>query len=97
MTKKSNRKNSSNPYLHPKWQKKRLEIMERDNFTCQWCGEKNETLNVHHKIYLPDHEIWDYNNVYLITLCEECHSKFSQLKKSILEQIQKFISDICCF
>ena len=25
----------------PRWQKKRLEILERDNFRCQYCGDKN--------------------------------------------------------
>lgn len=55
----------------PRWQKKRLEIMERDDFACQCCGERYKTLNVHHMWYekLP----WDTPNMMLITLCEECH------------------------
>lgn len=35
----------------PRWQKKRLEIMERDEFACRDCGDKESTLNVHHTYY----------------------------------------------
>lgn len=55
----------------PKWQRRRLEIMERDNFTCQICGNKDATLNVHHLYY--NDEPWDAEDDCLITLCEECH------------------------
>lgn len=57
----------------PRWQRKRLEIMERDNWTCQKCGDKENTLHVHHKYYYPDNLPWDYPDYILITLCEECH------------------------
>lgn len=62
----------------PKWQKKRLEIMQRDNFTCVVCGRgiKDDTpLQVHHLKYLKNVEPWNYADDYLITLCDECHSK----------------------
>lgn len=61
----------------PRWQKKRLEIMERDEWTCQMCGDTEATLTVHHKSYKFDGgfaDIWDYDGGYLITLCETCHS-----------------------
>jgi 5-methylcytosine-specific restriction endonuclease McrA len=35
----------SDQYKSPLWQKKRLEIMNRDKFTCQECGEKEKQLN----------------------------------------------------
>jgi cytochrome c553 len=57
----------------PRWQKKRLEILERDEWTCQLCGSTTDTLAVHHKRYLIDTEPWDYPNKLLITLCETCH------------------------
>lgn len=62
----------------PRWQKRRLEIMERDNFTCRVCGRginDGTPLNVHHKKYKKDKEIWEYSNNLLITLCEGCHKK----------------------
>jgi hypothetical protein len=60
-------------YTHPEWQKKRLQILERDNFTCQTCLNDNEVLHVHHKFYIPNKLIWDYNDEWFITLCGTCH------------------------
>jgi len=58
--------------LDPKWQKKRLLILSRDNFTCQYCGDTETTLHVHHKRYSKDNP-WDIENEYLTTLCADCH------------------------
>lgn len=57
----------------PKWQKRRLEIMQRDGFACQICGDEETTLNVHHLHYIPNRAYWDYEDWELITLCENCH------------------------
>lgn len=63
-------------YLDPRWQKKRLEILSRDNFTCQCCGASDKTLHVHHVYYTKWAEgPWDYINEALISLCNECHEK----------------------
>ena len=35
----------------PRWQKKRLEILERDAWVCQKCFDTKSTLHVHHRIY----------------------------------------------
>ena len=65
----------------PKWQKKRLEILERDEFKCQACGEKEKTLHVHHVIYDNSLKPWEYSNWKLITLCEDCHKLLHRLDK----------------
>lgn len=58
----------------PKWQKKRLEIMERDGFQCRNCGSNENQLNVHHIIYGKEYEnVWEYEDEILITLCKQCH------------------------
>lgn len=57
----------------PRWQKKRLQIMDRDGFKCQLCDDEKSTLNVHHKYYIFGRDPWDYNDELLITLCESCH------------------------
>ena len=59
----------------PKWQKRRLEIMGRDNFTCLICGSTDKQLHVHHIKYEPGLNIWEYSDNHLITLCEDCHRK----------------------
>ena len=56
----------------PRWQKKRLKIMERDKFSCVYCGDGKTTLHVHHKKYVG--EPWDCPDNLLETLCEDCHS-----------------------
>lgn len=57
----------------PKWQKKRLEIFERDNFKCRCCKEKEKTLHVHHLYYLPNTMLWEYDLEGMVTVCENCH------------------------
>ena len=57
----------------PRWQKKRLEIFERDEWTCKGCYDTKNTLTVHHLHYFPNKEPWDYPNKLLLTLCQECN------------------------
>ncbi len=57
----------------PRWQKKRLEILSRDNFTCHNCGDTTLTLHVHHLYYFKDEEPWEAEDMALETLCCECH------------------------
>ncbi len=60
----------------PAWQRKRLEIFQRDNWTCQSCGRKDEavSLHIHHLKYFPGTEPWEYEAQYLVTYCEYCHN-----------------------
>ena len=57
-----------------KWQRLRLEVMQRDQFRCRACKCENN-LNVHHLYYESDKHIYDYEIESLVTLCENCHSK----------------------
>jgi hypothetical protein len=57
----------------PRWQKKRLEVMQQNDFSCEICGDGDNTLNVHHKEYFKDLEPWDYDVSQLACLCESCH------------------------
>ena len=58
----------------PRWQRKRLEVFERDNWACQHCTATDRTLAIHHKIYMPGFDPWDYSLDDLVTLCEYCHN-----------------------
>ena len=57
----------------PRWQRKRLQILERDEWKCTHCFRGNETLHVHHSEYLPGAEPWDHPDNTLRTLCQTCH------------------------
>ena len=75
----------------PRWQKKRLEILNRDDWACSLCHSKVDTLTVHHKDYILNTEPWDYPDDYLLTLCEDCHEKEGGrevLEKSILRHLR---------
>ncbi len=57
-----------------RWQRRRLEIMQRDDFKCRDCGTTDD-LNVHHIRYLAGRKPWEYDDGDLITLCGKCHKK----------------------
>lgn len=66
----------------PRWQKKRLEIMQRDNFTCRLCGDAESELNVHHLYYVSGKAVYEYDNESLVTLCHDCHkSSHNEISK----------------
>lgn len=67
--------------LDPRWQKKRLEILERDKWECFWCGDKTSTLHVHHLYYMQEQEPWDYPVDALVTLCAECHEEETNYRR----------------
>ncbi len=82
----------------PRWQKKRLEILERDEWTCQICQDSTSTLVVHHRKYLPNKDPWDYPDDLLVTLCENCHEvereSRPEYEKLLLEQLRiNFFAD----
>lgn len=68
----------------PRWQKKRLEIMERDEFKCRHCDDATTTLNVHHRYYISRRDPWDYEDDVFMTLCEPCHEEMEAAGKLIL-------------
>ena len=59
----------------PRWQKKRLEVLQRDNFTCLACGSAEKTLHVHHCYYVGKRNPWEYDSDSLLTFCENCHDE----------------------
>lgn len=71
----------------PRWQRKRLEVMQECRFTCEECDATDKTLNIHHTYYLKDRDPWDYPYHALRCYCEDCHKKHQDM---ILE-IQKAI------
>lgn len=61
---------------HVEWRKS---VFERDDYTCQCCGQRGGRLNAHHifsfKTYI--HLRLDINNG--VTLCKECHKSFHKI------------------
>lgn len=76
---------------NPLWQKKRLEILQRDNFECTLCGCNDKELHVHHRWYQFGKDIWDYPNENFETLCYECHEYIETSIKDSFSDIQIII------
>ena len=59
------------------WQRKRLEILERDQHLCKLCLYRgvinNKGLEIHHIIALKDNEELKLEDDNLVTLCSGCH------------------------
>ena len=77
----------------PKWQKRRLEILSRDEFKCQYCFDRETTLHVHHLEYKGNP--WDAEDDQLITVCEHCHTIIGMHKKpmKVLGCIKQKVKD----
>jgi hypothetical protein len=74
----------------PRWQKRRLEILERDGWNCVDCGDGTKTLHVHHRYYEWRLKPWEYEDDALTTLCEPCHERITahtKLLKAALRRI----------
>lgn len=75
-----------------RWQRRRLEIMQRDDFKCRECGTTND-LNVHHIRYIDGRKPWEYDDGDLVTLCGKCHKEAHEL---IEQDKQAFTIDDDC-
>lgn len=54
------------------WKRKRYVVLRRDNWTCQYCG--NKATQVHHLKYAK-YKIGKEPIKWLISLCASCHKK----------------------
>ncbi len=71
------------------WYKLRWKILNRDNYTCQYCGQSapNVLLEVDHKVPLVDGGTDDESN--LVTSCWACNRGKNGLRQSIILKRQK--------
>jgi hypothetical protein len=74
----------------PRWQKKRLKILERDNFTCRDTGATDEELQVHHCWYAKGPP-WETPDAVLLTLSKSAH----QRRQHAENEIKELMGSIC--
>lgn len=85
-----------------KYAKWRIDVFERDNYTCRKCGDMiGGNLNAHHQYNFNNHKDLRLVVSNGITLCEKCHAEFHHLfgtKNNSPMQIMTFLLDIenCC-
>jgi hypothetical protein len=74
----------------PRWQRKRLVILHRDNFACVQCNCTDKTLHVHHCFYEWGRDPWDYPDRSLLTLCVDCQEDEAiapEMKKALISSL----------
>jgi len=72
----------------PRWQKKRMEVLSRDKFTCRECGNTKKTLHVHHRYYCSHRMPWEYPDFCFVTLCSKCHETIKKNIEEIREHVE---------
>jgi len=72
---------------HPKWQRKRLTLLDAAGWTCQLCSATESTLHVHHKRYVKGRRAWEYEDRELMVLCEACHDEQHRLQDLLDEMV----------
>lgn len=77
----------------PRWQRKRLQIFERDEWRCCSCFRKDANLQVHHLIYAK-RDPWDYPDYAYQTLCEFCHKERQELTDKVVDAIRISLKDV---
>ena len=73
----------------PRFQKKRLEVFQRDKWKCQWCFTGSETLHLHHAYYEYGLDPWDYDTATLHTVGKCCHDLADELRKDLHRETAK--------
>lgn len=78
----------------PRWQKMRLKVLERDDFSCQICYNPEETLHVHHRFYIRGRKPWEYDVSNLVTLCATCHKEESDNLSKEIDLLSKNVKEL---
>lgn len=78
----------------PRWQKRRLEILQRDDFACRDCEATDKTLHVHHCLYRQNLNPWEYRDDELRTLCEDCHQKRGKVEANVKLEFARLLAQM---
>lgn len=77
----------------PRWQRKRLQIFERDGWACCICHRKDQNLQVHHLVY-SKRDPWDYPSHVYQTLCDHCHDERQEITDKIVDAVRLSLKNI---
>lgn len=79
----------------PRWQRKRLEMLDDAGWKCQTCGAEDRRLEVHHICYRKGAEPWEYEQHELRVLCSEHHERLhEEVNPSMLNLASQLDPDV---
>jgi hypothetical protein len=79
-------------YTNPKWQKCRLEALNRAGFSCSICHDTKTQLHVHHINYERGKDVWDYQNKNFVVLCNQCHEEVHAAITVSMKEVRSALS-----
>lgn len=79
----------------PKWQRRRLEVLERSGWQCCECGETSRELHVHHGYYEKGLDPWEYPDDTLHALCKDCHASMGAERVDLERAIGRLSPSEC--
>lgn len=72
----------------PMWQKKRLDILNKNGFKCEECGDyENNQLHVHHGYYEKGKKPWEYPDCCYHVLCSDCHLERHKIESNLKKRL----------
>ena len=78
----------------PRWQRRRLEVMQAANWRCQHCGRGSTELHAHHALYIKDREPWEYPDKLLVCLCGDCHGEWHSAWDSLVGSLAVLMAHV---
>ena len=64
---------SKDPRDSRAWRAKRIAILQRDSYTCQYCGQPADTVD--HILSVKDHPDQALSDLNLLAACKACNSR----------------------
>jgi 5-methylcytosine-specific restriction endonuclease McrA len=74
----------------PRWERKRLEIRQRDDCTCRDCGTTGHELQGHHTFSHRGLAPWEYPGWVMICLWEPCRAWGTKITNALLRVWGRF-------
>lgn len=83
-------------YIHKIWTKSykkwRISVFERDNYTCEECGQVGGYLHAHHIASWSNNPKLRYRVYNGVTLCKSCHKDLHRSLR-VIDKISKFFNE----
>lgn len=75
----------------PRWQKKRLELLNKAHWTCEECKavEPADGLQIYHVFYMLGKLPWEHDDRIMMVLCDGCHKRRQKVE-------QEFFYGVAC-